>query len=217
MAQTSTIATLMAADSVREKRSLAIMALNGLYDEMDAAGVLRHAVAEVLPGDIAIVSSFGADSAVLLHLVAEVDRNLPVYFLETGKHFAETLDYVETLKRQLGLKNVRALTPDPKDVARFDPDGTLWETDPDSCCHIRKTEPLDAAVKGFGGWVTGRKRYQTKERGVLPHFELTSDDRIKINPLAYFSDQDIADYKAKHGLPEHPLYDKGYKSVFIFF
>ena len=213
MAQTSTIATLMAADSVREKRSLAIMALNGLYDEMDAAGVLRHAVAEVLPGDIAIVSSFGADSAVLLHLVAEVDRNLPVYFLETGKHFAETLDYVETLKRQLGLKNVRALTPDPKDVARFDPDGTLWETDPDSCCHIRKTEPLDAAVKGFGGWVTGRKRYQTKERGVLPHFELTSDDRIKINPLAYFSDQDIADYKAKHGLPEHPLYDKGYKSI----
>ena len=75
------------------------------------------------------------------------------------------------------------------------PAGDLWETDPDSCCHIRKTEPLDAVVTSFGGWVTGRKRYQTKERGVLPHFELTSDDRIKVNPLAYFSDADVTAYK----------------------
>lgn len=194
-------------------RQLGIMALNGMFDEMDGVGVLKQAVTELLPGDIAIVSSFGADSAVLLHMVAEVDKALPVLFLETGKHFPETLDYVETLKRQLGLTNVIALTPDAKDIARFDPKGDLWETDPDSCCHIRKTEPLDAVVAGYGGWVTGRKRYQTKERGVLPHFELTSDDRIKVNPLAYFSDADITDYKRKYGLPEHPLYSKGYKSI----
>ena len=194
-------------------RQLGIMALNGMFDEMDGVGVLKQAVTELLPGDIAIVSSFGADSAVLLHMVAEVDKALPVLFLETGKHFPETLDYVETLKRQLGLTNVIALTPDAKDIARFDPKGDLWETDPDSCCHIRKTEPLDAVVAGYGGWVTGRKRYQTKERGVLPHFELTSDDRIKVNPLAYFSDADINDYKRKYGLPEHPLYSKGYKSI----
>ena len=194
-------------------RELGILSLNGMYDEMDGVAVLRHAVAQLLPGDLAIVSSFGADSSVLLHMVAQVDQNLPVYFLETGKHFPETLDYVETLKQHLGLTNVIALHPDARDLARFDPAGTLWETDPDSCCHIRKTEPLDAAVKGFGGWVTGRKRYQTKERGVLPHFELTSDDRIKVNPLAYFSDADITTYKLKHGLPEHPLYAKGYKSI----
>ena len=194
-------------------RQLGIMALNGMFDEMDGVGVLRQAVTDLLPGDIAIVSSFGADSAVLLHMVAEVDPTLPVLFLETGKHFAETLDYVETLKRQLGLTNVIALRPDAKDLARFDPNGDLWETDPDSCCHIRKTEPLDAVVSGYGGWVTGRKRYQTKERGVLPHFELTSDDRIKVNPLAYFSDADITTYKLKYQLPEHPLYNKGYKSI----
>ena len=194
-------------------RQLGIMALNGMFDEMDGVGVLRQAVTDLLPGDIAIVSSFGADSAVLLHMVAEVDPTLPVLFLETGKHFAETLDYVETLKRQLGLTNVIALKPDAKDLARFDPNGDLWETDPDSCCHIRKTEPLDAVVSGYGGWVTGRKRYQTKERGVLPHFELTSDDRIKVNPLAYFSDADITTYKLKYQLPEHPLYNKGYKSI----
>ncbi|MFY8031527.1 MAG: phosphoadenylyl-sulfate reductase, partial [Devosia sp.] len=143
----------------------------------------------------------------------QVDVALPVYFLETGKHFAETLTYVETLKQHLGLTNIITLVPDPKDLARFDPNGDLWENDPDSCCHIRKTEPLDAAMEGYGGWVTGRKRYQTKERGVLPHFELTSDDRIKVNPLAYFSDVEVNAYKLKHGLPEHPLFAKGYKSI----
>jgi phosphoadenosine phosphosulfate reductase len=194
-------------------RSLGILALNGMFDEMDAVGVLRQAATEILPGDLAIVSSFGADSAVLLHLVAQVDPSLPVYFLETGKHFPETLAYVETLKKQFGLINVIAIHPDPADIARFDPDGQLWETDPDSCCHIRKTEPLEPITEQFGGWVTGRKRFQTVERGVLPHFELTSDDRIKVNPLAYFSDEDVNQYKRDHGLPEHPLFDKGYKSI----
>ena len=194
-------------------RALGILALNGMFDEMDAVGVLRYAVSDVLPGDLAIVSSFGADSAVLLHLVAQVDPSMPVYFLETGKHFAETLDYVETLKKHLGLINVHAIHPNPDDVKRFDPNGDLWETDPDSCCHIRKTEPLEPITEQYGGWVTGRKRFQTKERGVLPHFELTSDNRIKVNPLAYFSDVDVNQYKVDHGLPEHPLFAKGYKSI----
>ncbi|MEO5806917.1 phosphoadenylyl-sulfate reductase [Devosia sp.] len=194
-------------------RSLGILALNGMLDEMDAVGVLRKAATEILPGDLAIVSSFGADSAVLLHLVAQVDPSLPVYFLETGKHFPETLAYVETLKKQLGLINVHAIHPNPEDITRFDPNGDLWETDPDSCCHIRKTEPLEPITEQYGGWVTGRKRFQTVERGVLPHFELTSDDRIKVNPLAYFTDADVNAYKRDHGLPEHPLFDKGYKSI----
>lgn len=194
-------------------RELGILALDGMFDEMDGVSVLRQAATELLPGDLAIVSSFGADSSVLLHMVAQVDPSLPVYFLETGKHFPETLEYVETLKRTFGLSNVTALHPDSKDLARFDPRGDLWESDPDSCCHIRKTEPLDAVLEGFGGWVTGRKRYQTTERGVLPHFELTSDDRIKVNPIAYFSDADVNAYKLRHGLPEHPLFAKGYKSI----
>ncbi len=194
-------------------RALGILALNGMFDEMDAVGVLRYAATEVLPGDLAIVSSFGADSAVLLHMVSQVDPSLPVYFLETGKHFPETLDYVETLKQHLGLTNVVAIHPASSDIARFDPQGDLWETDPDSCCFIRKTEPLEPVTEMFGGWVTGRKRYQTKERGVLPHFELTSDDRIKVNPLAYFSDADVIEYRRQHNLPEHPLYARGYKSI----
>jgi phosphoadenosine phosphosulfate reductase len=209
----SPVAALHSARKPDALRALGIVALNGMFDEMDAVGVLRQAATELLQGDLAIVSSFGADSAVLLHILAQVDPGLPVYFLETGKHFPETLDYVETLRHQLGLTNVISLAPDAKDIARFDAKGDLWETDPDSCCHIRKTEPLDAVMDGFGGWVTGRKRFQTRERGVLPHFELTSDDRIKVNPIAYFSDADVNAYKARHGLPEHPLFAKGYKSI----
>jgi phosphoadenosine phosphosulfate reductase len=194
-------------------RALGVMALNGMYDEMDAGGVLGQALTDVLAGDVAVVSSFGADSAVLLHMVSQIDPNLPIYFLETGKHFPETLAYVETLKQRLGLTNVIYLRPDLADIERFDPDGSLWETDPDSCCHIRKTEPLEPALEQFGGWITGRKRYQTAERGVLPHFELTSDDRIKVNPLAYWSDADVVAYRFEHGLPEHPLYGQGFKSI----
>ncbi|HVX80361.1 MAG TPA: phosphoadenylyl-sulfate reductase [Devosiaceae bacterium] len=194
-------------------RTLGIMALNGMYGEMDAQGVLKQALTELLPGDVAIVSSFGADSAVLLHMVSEINPDLPVYFLETGKHFPETLAYVETLKATLGLTNVIAIRPDAADLARFDPRGDLWETDPDSCCYIRKTEPLEPMLEQYGGWVTGRKRYQTRERGVLPHFELTSDDRIKVNPLAYWSDADVVAYRQAHNLPEHPLYARGYKSI----
>ncbi len=207
------LSMLQSAPKPDKLRALGIVALNGMFDEMDALGVLRQAAEEILPGDLAIVSSFGADSSVLLHLVAQVDRTLPVYFLDTGKHFRETLRYVETLKAHLGLANVITLHPNEADLKRFDPDGSLWETDPDSCCHIRKTEPLEPAVLAFGGWVTGRKRFQTTERGVLPHFELTSDDRIKVNPLAYFSDADVNAYKRAHGLPEHPLFAMGYKSI----
>jgi phosphoadenosine phosphosulfate reductase len=193
-------------------RALGIVALNGMFDENDARSVIQQAN-ELLDGDLAIVSSFGADSSVLLHFVSQVDPNIPVLFLETGKHFPETLDYVETLKQQLGLTNVIALAPSAGDLERFDPKGQLWETDPDSCCHIRKTEPLNDALAGYAGWVTGRKRFQTSDRGVLPHFELTSDSRIKINPLAYWRNEDVEAYRLEHNLPEHPLYRAGYKSI----
>ncbi len=193
-------------------RELGILSLNGMFDEQDSLSVIRQAF-EISPKDMAVVSSFGADSAVLLHMLGQVAPDAPVLFLETGKHFPETLEYVETLKTRFGLTNVRAITPDSADLARFDPTGQLWETDPDSCCHIRKTEPLNVVLEGYGGWITGRKRFQTSDRGVLPHFELTSDDRIKVNPLAYWTNEDIEVYKKAHNLPEHPLYNAGYKSI----
>jgi phosphoadenosine phosphosulfate reductase len=208
----SSLAT--AQPSKQRPTDLELVALNGMFDEKDGLSVLRHALAgEVSPQPIAMVSSFGADSSVLLHMVAQINPHQEVLFLETGKHFAETLEYIEIMKKHLGLTNVRFLEPDTKDIERFDPNGNLWQTDPDSCCHIRKTEPLDAALKGYGGWVTGRKRFQTNDRGVLPHFELTTDERIKVNPLAYWSNEDVKAYREEHDLPAHPLFLKGYLSI----
>lgn len=191
---------------------MGIIALNGMFGEDDTDGVIRKAV-EMFGRDLAVVSSFGADSVVLLHQVAAVDPGLPVFFLDTGKHFSETLQYVTDLKARLGLTDVRTLVPDSKDLERFDPEGRLWENDPDSCCHIRKTEPLNAALEGFSAWITGRKRFQTAERGILPHFELTGDERVKINPLAYWGEDDVAAHKKAHDLPEHPLFADGYTSI----
>lgn len=197
----------------RKLRALGIVALNGMFGEMDAMGVLRMAIEDLLVDDLAVVSSFGADSAVLLHMISLIAPDLPVLFLQTGKHFPQTLDYVQSLSRELGLSNVQALAPDSADLLRYDAKNDLWKSDPDSCCHIRKTEPLERALLGLGGWITGRKRFQTKERGVLPHFELSSDERIKINPLAYWGDTDVAAYKKAHGLPGHPLFSAGYASI----
>ena len=93
-------------------------------------------------GRAAVVSSFGAESAVLLHMVAEVDTATPVIFLDTGKHFWETLSYRSKLIDRLGLTGVRIITPDAADLAAQDPDGTLHTANADQCCHIRKTLPL---------------------------------------------------------------------------
>ncbi len=194
-------------------RAFGIITLNSMFAQKDASGVLRMAIEDLLADELAVVSSFGADSAVLLHMVSEIDPNLPILFLQTGRHFPQTLDYVKILSERLGLANVRLLAPDSDELVRFDPDEDLWKSDPNACCHIRKTAPLDKALGGFGGWVSGRKRYQTEERGTLSHFELTSDNRIKVNPLAYWEGADVAAYKKTHVLPEHPLFAEGFASI----
>ena len=165
-------------------------------------------------GRIALVSSFGAESAVLLDLVARVDPATPVVFLDTQKLFPETLAYRDTLIDRLGLSDVRSVQPDPHDVQRHDPDGSLWSYEPDLCCHLRKTEPLAMALEGFDGWITGRKRFHGGRRSDLSTIELDSaTNRIKINPLAPWSADDIRRYVAERDLPTHSLVDHGYQSI----
>ncbi len=145
--------------------------LNARYGSRDAAAVIALAANQLFPGRIALVSSFGAESAVLLHLVSEVDRTLPVIFLDTGKLFPETLAYRDALAERLGLTDVRSIAPDPERLAAKDRHGALWMTNPDLCCHFRKTEPLARALTGFDAWFTGRKRFQNSVRSALPLFE----------------------------------------------
>ena len=173
---------------------------------------LIAAALDVYGARIAVVSAFGAESAVLLHLVAEIDPATPVIFLETGKHFPETLMYRDRLVGRLGLKDVRSVRPDPDDLAAADPTGRLWAENPDRCCHIRKVLPLERALSGFDAWITGRKRYQAATRASLPSFE-REGKRIKVNPLSDWTPEDIDQIFAEQQLPRHPLVAEGYPSI----
>jgi len=165
-------------------------------------------------GKLALVSSFGAESAILLDMVASIDKATPVVFLNTGKLFGATLAYRESLVERFGLTDVRDERPDLADLQRHDPDGTLWSLDPDFCCHLRKTEPLDRALAGFDGWITGRKRFQGAGRETLATVEGdTTTGRLKFNPLAPWSAADVARYLDDRNLPVHPLVGDGYRSI----
>ena len=190
--------------------------LNRMFRGADTRDLLEAVLKDRLVGDVALVSSFGAESAVLLHLVAEVDPRTPVFFLDTGKHFAETLAYRDALAERLGLADLRVLTPDPKTLAAKDDKGLRWSFDPDGCCEIRKVEPLRRALSGFDGSVTGRKAFQSTTRQMLPRFEIdTSDDdgRLKVNPLIDWRPKDLVAHLERHKLPRHPLVEQGYPSI----
>ena len=167
-------------------------------------------------GSVAVVSSFGAESAVLLALVAEIDPSLPVLFLDTGKHFPETLAYRDQLVAHFRLTGLQILHPDPADLAARDESGLRWSYDPDGCCELRKVRPLALAMPRFDATLTGRKAFQNATRASLPRFELDLSDRrgrLKINPLIDWSAADLARFAASRGLPPHPLVAQGYLSV----
>ncbi|GHB46345.1 phosphoadenylyl-sulfate reductase (thioredoxin) [Pseudovibrio japonicus] len=186
--------------------------LNRMYSERSAQQILEHALSEQFAGEIALVSSFGADSSVLLHMVSQIDARTPVLFVDTGKLFGETRRYRDELAEQLGLLDVRTLTPEPENVAKQDPKGSLWATDPDTCCHIRKVLPLAKGLQGFEAWISGRKRHQASTRATLEHFEV-EEGRVKVNPLANWSAAEVLQYAKDNGLPPHPLVAEGYPSI----
>jgi len=190
--------------------------LNRLFRGTETSEMLETVLKERMVGDIAIVSSFGAESAVLLHLVSRVDANVPVLFLDTGKHFPETLDYRDLLVKQLGLTNLINLVPDADELAKKDENGLRWSYDPDGCCEIRKVKPLEKALLGYDASFSGRKAFQASTRATLPRFEVDTTDaqgRLKVNPLIDWSPERIAAYIAEHDLPAHPLVSQGYPSI----
>ena len=189
--------------------------LQMFYGDLDALPLMRVVIRDEFKGQVALISSFGADAALMLSLVAEVDRNTPVLFLETQKHFPETLDYARSLTSRLGLTQVHWLTPDPEMVKRIDANGDLWSTQPNRCCWLRKVEPLNRAVEALGikALITGRKRYQTPDRAAMTTIELDDKDIFRINPLALWDKQRQKQEMAARNLPEHPLVAKGYFSI----
>ena len=154
------------------------MRLNRMFHGSSTQEMLKAVVEGLLAGDVATVSSFGGESVVLLHLLAEVDRNIPVLFLETGKHFAETIEYRDAVAERLGLRSLQILTPDEADIIAKDETGLRWSYDPDGCCEIRKVKPLGKALANFDASFTGRKSFQSSTRANLPRFELDNSDRL---------------------------------------
>lgn len=203
-------ATLLALDPV-EAIAAEARALDAQYGGASATDILKAAL-DIYDGRIALVSSFGADSVTLLHLLSEIDRTVPVIFVDTKKHFGETLRYRDEVARRLGLTNIRSVTPEAEDVLAADADGALWLRDNDRCCHIRKVLPLARALKGHDAWISGRKRFQSAGRSDIPVFE-PEDGRIKVNPLAAWTAQDIIAHMQEHDLPRHPLVAQGYPSI----
>ncbi len=185
--------------------------LNARLRDAEPQEILRVAIERY--GDrIALVSSFGAESAVLLHMLAQIDPSVTVLFLDTGMLFGQTLDYRKQLAAKLGLTDVRDHRPQFQDIAMHDPDADLWKSDTDACCHIRKVLPLDRALSGFEGWITGRKRFQGGGRLRLQVIE-RGENQIKFNPLANWSKAQLDAYAVEHDLPAHPLVAIGYPSI----
>ena len=188
-------------------------ALNHRYRHHSATAVLERALHDPEVGRLALVSSFGAESVVRLHLVSVIAPGTPVLFIDTQMLFPETLDYQRALADTLNLTDMRLIRADRRDTNFADPDGTLHKFNTDSCCNLRKTVPLERALKDFDGWITGRKRYQATTRSTLEFFENEGDKRLKVNPLAHWGRDDLEDYIVNNRLPRHPLVAKGYPSI----
>ena len=190
-----------------------VQALNARYRHHAATTVLEHALRDDDLGRVALVSSYGAESVVLLHLVSVIAPQTPVLFVDTRMLFAETLEYQRQLADSLPLCDVRTIRAAQPKLAFDDPDNTLHQFNTDACCALRKVEPLERALAQFDGWITGRKRYQASTRAAVEFFEAEGDTRIKVNPLAHWGREDLEDYIANNALPRHPLVAKGYPSI----
>ncbi len=189
--------------------------LNRMFRGSETEEWLSAVLRDGLAGDAAIVSSFGAESAALLHLVSRIDPSVPVLFLDTGKHFPETLAYRDELADRFGL-NLVNLYPDLDDLKTRDETGLRWSYDPDGCCELRKVRPLAKALATYDASLTGRKAFQSSTRANLPRIEIdTSDEqgRLKINPLIDWDADRIAAYFEEHDLPRHPLVERGFPSI----
>jgi phosphoadenosine phosphosulfate reductase len=187
-------------------------AMEARFAGVGTGDLLGELLTGELKGRVAAVSSFGAESAVLLHLIAQVDRDIPVIFLNTQKIFGETLAYRDQLSEMLGLTDLQVFRPDPRLLAAKDATGLRWNYDPDGCCDLRKVEPLRRALAPFDSWISGRKGFQAGTRIAMPRFE-EDEGRLKINPLADWDKARLEAYFAEHKLPRHPLEAQGYPSI----
>lgn len=169
--------------------------------------VLQWAI-ETFPGRVGLTCSFSGPGVVLAHMIARLDRRVPVIFLDTGFHFPETYAFKDQFVKQYNL-NLVELRPSS------DP-GPLYETDPDRCCFIRKVEPMQRALAGLDAWITALRRDQSETRSqvdLLEYHEADGRPLVKVLPLAHWTRKEVWSYILGNGIPYHPLLDQGYSSI----
>jgi phosphoadenosine phosphosulfate reductase len=185
--------------------------LNGDFETGTSEQIVQWAVAEF--GDhLAMSTSFGAESAVLLHLVTRIKPHIPILFTNTGFHFKETLEHRDALVKKLGL-NIQELKPEMPHEEFLAKHGKLYEIDPDACCAANKIAPFEKALKDYQAWITGIRRSQASTRQSARFVENYNDTLVKVNPLLTWTSKMFWDYAKKHDLPYHPLWEKGYLSI----
>jgi phosphoadenosine phosphosulfate reductase len=182
------------------------------YGDLEAEALLEPLITQEFRGRIALLSSFGSEAALLLDMVARIDRHTPVIFLDTGRLFRETVAYRDRLVARLGLADLRSVEPEAAEIAHRDPDSTLADRDADACCHLRKVEPLGRALRGFDAVISGRKRYHGGARRDLAAIEADADI-IRVNPLWRYDRVRLEQAFAARRLPRHPLEAEGYLSI----
>lgn len=197
-------------DSWADLPVMDIDSLNARFEEAPAEDTIRWAAATFLP-DIALSSSFQTQSLPLLHLVSRVAPDMPILFLDTGYHFAETLAFRDHLVQKWGL-NVRNLRRQSTEDGAG-PGADLYRTDPDLCCHINKVEPMRLAVAGLRAWISGIRRDQSPTRRTIRVVEQTPEGLVRVHPMATWTSRDVFAYIAEHHLPTHPLLTRGYRSI----
>ncbi|MGB7288281.1 MAG: phosphoadenylyl-sulfate reductase [Salaquimonas sp.] len=181
--------------------------------EASSLEMLRMSLKGNLCGKTAVVSSFGAESAILLHLVSRIAPDAPVLFVDTKMMFQETLDYQIELAGKFGLSNVSIVSADQVELRRNDVFGRLHKNDPDACCNLRKTKPLERALASFDAWISGRKRHQSQSRVTMKPMEVDESGKVKLNPMLHWDHDDIKAYFDLYHLPCHPLTSKGFTSI----
>lgn len=186
--------------------------MNARFGEASAQTILSVGL-DRFDGEIALVSSFGAESAVLLHMLAQLDRDVPVLMIDTLMLFEETMQYQRDLSGFLGLSNVQMIRVDAAELAAEDPDKTLHLENSDACCDLRKVRPLERALAPYRASISGRKRYQTGARAQMQPFERDATGLAKVNPLASWGTEALQAYLTEFNLPRHPLVKKGFPSI----
>lgn len=186
--------------------------LNKLFEKKTSFSILSYSIQNLFLNKIAYVCSFGTESAVILHMISIIDKELPIIFLNTQKLFKETIDYKDRIIRHLSLKNVKEVFPNQKDLELNDPEGFLWKKNPDFCCKLRKVDPLVLNLTQYDAWISGRKSYQSNERATK-NFINSQERKLIISPLINWSQKQINQYFLANDLPRHPLIEEGYLSI----